>query len=920
MSLLRHASIALLIAALAGCQPETPEALVASAKRYIDAKEYSAAAIQLKNALQKNPNFGEARYLLGVSLVNTGDGVGAEIELSKALANGYPPDRVNPSFARALLLQGKYKLVIDTLANSPAATPRAAAELSTTVGQARLALTDREAASAAFARALDLDPTYAPALFGLASVKAGRGDLNGAIALIDDSLKSDPSYVDALRARGDILAAQGKRDLALAAYRKALEAKNSDIASHAHIVMLLAGEGKLDDAEKQLQTLQALAPNPEQTSYMKAFIAYRRHDLASARAAIQRSLQTYADSVGGLLLAATIEFELKSYETSEEYIRRALKIAPNDPLTQRFLVSSYLARGDNERALKALPALLKLDGGNPTTLEIAGGVYLQNGAAAEAARYFEKAVAIDPGSGRNRTGLALSNLALRNTDEALRQLNEAAQLDTDIRADMALIATSLARKQFDQALAAIDRLDKKRPGKALSANLRGLALLGKGDRAAARSSFIQAVTLEPSFFPAVSNLVALDVRDGKLDAAIARMRTFAAANPASTQPWLAIAELQARSKAKPEVIAESLAKAVAANPGDVASRRALIAHYLVVREPTKAVAVAQDALSAVRDGRAELFDIAGRAFEAAGVLNQARSTYLQWAQLQPPSPSPWVRLADIDVASGDPQAALKNLRKAIEIRPDWVEAQWRIVAIDASTNKLSEALVVAREVQRQRPNEPVGYMLEGDVQARRKAWKEAAAVYRAGLAQSDSPHIATRLHATLRSAQLSKDADRFAGDWLSKHPNDRIVRLYLAQSAGAARDYATAVRYYRELVELEPNNALYLNNLASAAGRTNDPQALSFAEKAAALAPDNASILDTLGGLLVEKGDTTRGIEMLRKAVTLAPERPELRLNFAKGLLAGGDKASARKELQELSRLGDKFPAQAEVERLVKTM
>jgi predicted Zn-dependent protease len=76
--------------------------------------------------------------------------------------------------------------------------------------------------------------------------------------------------------------------------------------------------------------------------------------------------------------------------------------------------------------------------------------------------------------------------------------------------------------------------------------------------------------------------------------------------------------------------------------------------------------------------------------------------------------------------------------------------------------------------------------------------------------------------------------------------------------------------------------------------------------------------MDTLGTLLIEKGDTARGLELLRKASGLAPNVPDLRLNLAKGLIKANQKDAAKKELAELAKLGDKFPAQSEVTKLMQ--
>ena len=138
--------------------------------------------------------------------------------------------------------------------------------------------------------------------------------------------------------------------------------------------------------------------------------------------------------------------------------------------------------------------------------------------------------------------------------------------------------------------------------------------------------------------------------------------------------------------------------------------------------------------------------------------------------------------------------------------------------------------------------------------------------------------------------------------------------------AFAASSFSQAATYYQSALALQPNNALILNNLAWAAGQMKSPKALEYAEKANELAPNQPAIMDTLAVLIADKGDTAKAIELLKKAVSLAPQAASIQLNLAKTLIKAGKKEDARKELEALAKLGDKFPSQAEVSQLLKTL
>ena len=96
----RSSALAMALSAivLTGCG-QSPEQMVGSAKEYLAKNDRNAAIIQLKNALQENPNLGEARLLLGRSQLQVGDVAAAEKELRKALELKVPVDQVAPALA-----------------------------------------------------------------------------------------------------------------------------------------------------------------------------------------------------------------------------------------------------------------------------------------------------------------------------------------------------------------------------------------------------------------------------------------------------------------------------------------------------------------------------------------------------------------------------------------------------------------------------------------------------------------------------------------------------------------------------------------------------------------------------------------------------------------------------------------------------
>ncbi len=248
---------------------------------------------------------------------------------------------------------------------------------------------------------------------------------------------------------------------------------------------------------------------------------------------------------------------------------------------------------------------------------------------------------------------------------------------------------------------------------------------------------------------------------------------------------------------------------------------------------------------------------------------------------------------------------------------DLIEARRALIGSYLRTGKVQEALALAKDAQKQQPKQTAGFTLEGDIRASRHEWNEAISAYRVGARQGDT-EAAAKLHSVLNASGQAPQAEAFAKTWYNDHPKDNRFRLYMAESSLATKNYKEAHAQYQALLANGVNHPMVLNNAAWVAAQVKDPNALSYAERAFALAPNEPGVMDTYGMLLVEKGERARGIELMRKAVGAAPDNRALRLNLAKALIKDGQKDAAKRELETLLKSGDDFPERAEVNELMK--
>ncbi len=153
--------------------------------------------------------------------------------------------------------------------------------------------------------------------------------------------------------------------------------------------------------------------------------------------------------------------------------------------------------------------------------------------------------------------------------------------------------------------------------------------------------------------------------------------------------------------------------------------------------------------------------------------------------------------------------------------------------------------------------------------------------------------------------------------WIAANPDDLISRSYLAAYALKTRQYKTAITQQEFIISKQPQNVAALNDLAWLYGQVKDPRALDTAARAYDLNSSEAAVADTYGWMLVEQGQTQKGLGILRTAAAAAPEVPEIRLHVAQALLRSGDKVKAKIELERLVNSRGKFPQQAEAAALL---
>ncbi len=909
--------VCLLSIGLAACGGESSESLVSQAKASIAKGDPKAATIQLKNAVAADDKNADARYELGKLYLDQFDMASAEKEFRRAREAGLSASTVNPMIARALLGQREYQRVLDEL---PAPTDKDpdAATLQSLRATAALGLNRKEDARKMLQDALQAAPNNVDVHLALSQLALSDGDAEKAMQELDHALRINPKHRDSLLLKGDLLRATGKSAEAIATYREVLQIDPRHTNARLALAGMAIADNKLDEARKEVDAALKVSPGNLQARYTQALIDFREKKTENARDHLAAVLKTAPGFVPALLLGGSIEYALGNLQTAEAHLNKVIKAAPNNLYALRLLAASQLRLGRPDDAARTLAPALKSANSDAGVLVVAGEIALAKKDYSQASVYFEQAAQRNPDSAAIRTELGISRLA-QGDSRAMADLQVASGMEgANSRADNFIVLNQLKNKKFDAALASITALEKKQPASPLTWNYRGAAYLGKQDMDRARDSFNQALKLDPTFFPAAANLAQLDLKDKQPNAARQRFESILKTDPRHLGAMLALADLSLLNKDEKTYVSW-LEKAAAAHPQEIQPRLALAHYQLAKGDKNKALATAREAVNAQPDNSAAL-ELLGTIQLALGDTTNALGSYRKLVERQPGQVAPLARLANAQIVAKDLASARKTLQDALRIQPDALDAQLMLGSIEIQSAHFDVAQKLARQVQQQKPDNPAGFILEGDTAFAHKDYPAALAAFERAQKLNPSGALLVRQLHVFTTIQRPEEGEKRLSAWLAGHPQDASARVALAESLINRGQHKAAAEQYLILNKSNPNNLIVLNNLAWALFESKDSRASGFAEQALKLKPDNPAVMDTLGWILVQQGQTERGIKLLQKALAKAPSAAEIQFHLASAFVKSGDRARAKSELERLLASGVAFPQEQESRALLKQL
>lgn len=839
--------------------------------------ELKASTQEARNAMDLQPDQFEPYLLVINNLITAGDGKTAERridELVKRIDRGNPKhrghlNRMALARARARLIQGNWEGVIEALNALRDANQGQKLKARRLTGDAHRQAGKATAARNAYEKVLKADPGAVMAHLGLSRLAWQQGNTAEARDHLEAAKEQNAKDAEVWLWRARIAHQEGRYEAAAEAYTQALEGIGRyDVMTRrkyetiAELIEVLRENGNASQAFVYEEMLANSAPGTVRSGMNAAREAYGEGNLETAAGHLEEVLAQVPNHDQAGILLGIIRFQQGRMDDAEPLLAEYADKAESGELT-KMLAAARIQLQRPEQARRMLEEL-DPEGNDPGVVALIGIAALSSGEPQLGRGLIEQSLAMAPDNSDLRVRFA-RYLAAQGEDGAAReQLETAIERTPEAQQPRAFLARLLAENANHEAASdTVNQWLEDQPDSVSARNLAGDVAQLRGEPAAARERYRQAINMDES--PASHHaLGALEARAGNADPALEHLRRaveLAPDNSGYVQDLVAVAANHN---------AQDAARAFLARVADDSESATAPHRYLL-----------EAALNRGDDERAaELVTaLENRLNDSGQSASMVAGAYLAAA-----------RNAERQGNDDRTRALVRQGRQRYSEHESLALFEARL---QFEADRASDARDILRSIKTQHPDSPRPFLLEAEYIADQGRYDQAVDLYQLARDKSDSPQIVLRQVRALREGERERRAIEVLEEATERFPKTSRLHLDLAMLQQDEDNQKAARKAYERTLELAPENAVALNNLAWLIHEDDPERALELAAKAYNNNPDAASIVDTYGWILFRNGNVEQSIEVLESAHELAPDAIEIREHLAAAHREAGNEARA---------------------------
>ena len=568
--------------------PRNARAAFLLGRAYLAERKYKKAFASFSNAVRIDPDFDRARLEIASLFISAKQGQKCLEQLDKVKAPGRLEPKISILRAKALILEKKYAVAMDTLSAIRGKDKEIPMLLSICFKETGR-FSEMKDAVKHWRR---LDPKGPGSYLFMAQYLAEQGDKAEAARELEEMVRAKPSDARLkllqagllekldlqeqaaavyeklppepvmMRAKADYYLRHGRAEEAGAVLQEVLRKNPGDIGAALKLAEVLADTGRTAEARKRLDGIDLSDLGKKEKGrvlFARASLDAMEGDLDKAQALCEEILKTDQGMMqahfllGRILLgkgeldkaeihlnqaavaapgSAKVQILLarcqmlnKKQAMAGDTLKNALKKNPSNKELRMALVKYHLVNKDYAKALDVIKKGLVLDASNLAFLKTAGEIEALRKRYAQAEVYFQRILKLQPGNPLGYMEMGRLMLAGDRQDEAVKWFVKAYDTEGGWKAAVpALIEIYVRKNDIDAAAKLVRKEAEKRPGSALMQYYLGRVLALKGEPENAEKAYSRAIEIAPKWPLPYRDLARLYLRQNKINEAISRMK------------------------------------------------------------------------------------------------------------------------------------------------------------------------------------------------------------------------------------------------------------------------------------------------------------------------------------------------------------------------------------------------------------
>lgn len=708
---------------------------------------------------------------------------------------------------------------------------------------------------------------------------------------------------------------------AIVEYRNAVRLDGQFGEARLKLAESYAATERVRDALGEFVRAADLLPDNADAQLKAGAILLLAGEFEQAKLRAEKVLAKDVKSVSAQILRANALAGLKDMDGAIRDVQEAIRLDPSQSGSYANLGAFQFARGRNTEAEQAFQQAVEADPKNATAHLALGNFYWQSGRQPEAEAELLRAAEVDEASDVVNRALATFYMSGGRAPKAEPYLKRLAELGTDDTAVLALADYYLGMDRPSEALPLLEAASKK-PGLEVEAGARlaGIAY-GQNRRDEAHKIIDGVIQQHPKDAVGLLAKTRFLIAEGKYPEALVRADEATISEPNSSAAHYLKGSIFAATNEWEKAV-NSFNEVLKINPKAVPAQLQLARIELRRGRADMSVQLAQEAVAnSPQDPVARLF--LARGFLARGEFQRAENEVRPLLERYPEAAIVHAVAGAVAAGKNDRAAARRAFEQALSLDADSLDALSGLVALDLAEKKPTAATGRVEARLAASPDSGPLLMLAAQAYAAANQSIKAEEVLKKAITVDASNLAAFELLGRLylsqrRLPEALAEYDRLA----ERQPSSVAASTMAAMIQQTQGNRADARQRYERIIQVDAKAAVAANNLAWMYAEENNDldMALQLAQTAKQQLPQHPDVSDTLGFIYLKKDLPALAVPAFQESIERAPGKPSYHYRLALALSKTGDKAGAKRALEQALKLKVDFAEASEARQLLASL